>query len=125
MAPGNTLGGGPFVGGVHWYLYLTGSGSEDIKFDLGGFDSAMEAGGPIGPWIAKVGANSQKSQDGEDGRFTKVKGPKVGNPNHAGSLPSSDQRMASGLGRELSAEVWFKLIAEASQVSLKAGPFRF
>lgn len=64
-APGNTLGGGLFVGRVRWYLYLTGPGSEDIKFDLGGFDSAMEAGGPIGPWIAKAGANPQKSQDEE------------------------------------------------------------
>ena len=36
----------------------------------------MEAGGPIGPWICKAGANSQKSQDEKDGRFTKEKGPK-------------------------------------------------
>ena len=85
----------------------------------------MEAGGPIGPWIAKAGANSQKSQDEKDGRFTKEKGPKESHPNHAGSLPFSDQRIASGLGRELSAEVWCTLIAEASQVSLKAGPCRF
>lgn len=56
----------------------------------------------------------------------KRRGPKEGHPNHAGSLLSSDQRMASGLGRELSAEVWWcTLIAEASQVSLKAGPCRF
>ena len=56
----------------------------------------MEAGGPIGPWIRKAGANSQRSQEEKDGTFTKGEGPKDGNPNHAGSLPSSDQRMASG-----------------------------
>ena len=44
-ALGNTLGGGLFVGGMYWYLYLTGPGSEDIKSDVGDLDSAMEVVG--------------------------------------------------------------------------------
>ena len=44
-ALGNILGGELYVGGVYWQLYLTGPGSEVIKVDLGGLDSAMEAGG--------------------------------------------------------------------------------
>lgn len=44
-ALGNTLGGGFYVWGVYWQLYLTGPGSEDIKIDLRGLDSATEAGG--------------------------------------------------------------------------------
>ena len=95
-ALGNTLGGGLFIRGMYWYLYLTGPGSEDIKVDLGGLDSPMPAGGPIGQSIRKAGANSQRSQEEQDGRFTKGKRPKDGHPNHAGSLPSSDQCMASG-----------------------------
>ena len=74
-ALGSTLGGGLLVGGLYWHLYLTGPGSEDIKFDLGGLDSAMEAGGRIGPSIAKAGAISPKSQERKDGTFTKEKGP--------------------------------------------------
>ena len=95
-ALGNTLGGGLFVGGMYWYLYLTGPGSEDIKVDLGGLDSPIAAGGPIGLSIRKAGANSQRSPEEKDGRFTKGKGPKDGHPNHARSLPASDQCMASG-----------------------------
>ena len=105
-ALGNTLGGGMFIEGSFWCLYLTGPGSENSKVDLGGLDSAMEAGGPIGPSNRKAGANSQRSQEEKYGTFTKGKGPKDSHPSHAGSLLSSDQRTASGLGRELSAEAY-------------------
>ena len=43
----NRLGRGLVVGKVYWYLYLSGPGSEDINFDLGGLDSAMEARGRL------------------------------------------------------------------------------
>lgn len=61
-ALGNTLGGGLFVGAMYWYLYLTGPGSEDVKFNVRDLDSAMEAGGPIGPSISKSGPNFPSSQ---------------------------------------------------------------
>lgn len=121
-ALGNTLGDGLFVGAMYWYLYLTGTGrSEDFKFDLGGLDSAMEAGGPMGLSIGKAGANSQRSQEQKDGTVTIEKGPNEGHPNHAGSLPSSDQRMASGLGRELSAEVYTVYTRRRGEPSLTEG----
>ena len=119
-ALGNTLGGGLFVGGMYWYLYLTGPGSGDIKFDLGGLDSAMEGGGPIRPSIRKSDPNSQSSQEEKDGRITEGKGPGEGHPNHVGSLPSSDQQMASGLGRELSAEIYTHRKGEPSLIEGRA-----
>ena len=119
-ALGNTLGGGLFVGGMYWYLYLTGPGSEDIKFDLGYLDSAMEAGGPVGPSIRNSGPNSQSSQEEKNGTITKGKEPGEGHPNHVGSLPSSDQQMASGLGRELSAEAYTHRKGEPSLIEGRA-----
>lgn len=119
-ALGNILGGGLFVGGMYWYLYLTGPGSEDIKFDVGDLDSAMEAGGPIGPSIRKSGPNSPNLQEEKDGRFTKGKEPGQGHPNHLGSLLSSDQQMASGLGRELSAEAYTHRKGEPSLIEGRA-----
>jgi hypothetical protein len=47
-AIGNIIGGGLFVGGVYWYLYLEGTEVE-IHFDNAGVDNAVyEQGGPIG-----------------------------------------------------------------------------
>ena len=103
-ALGNIVGGGFFVGAIYWYLYLTGPGSEDIKFDLGGLDTAMEAGGPMGPSHRRSVPNSQASEDEKDGKVINGREPEEGHPNHVSSLPSSDQHMASGIGRELSAE---------------------
>lgn len=97
----NTIGGGLFVGAIYWYLYLTGPGSENISFDLGGLDTAMEAGGPMGP---SRRPNFQTSADKNDGKVMHETKPGEGHPNHLSSLPSSDQQMASGIGRELSAE---------------------
>ncbi len=51
---GNILGVGLFVGAVYWYLHLTGVGPNEIRFDLGGLDSAMEAQGPMGPSRRKM-----------------------------------------------------------------------
>lgn len=44
---GNIVGGGLFVGTSYWYLYLTGDVAVEINFNIGGLNSAMEAGGPM------------------------------------------------------------------------------
>ena len=103
-ALGNTIGGGIFIGGIYWYLYLTGPGANDVKFDCGGLDAAMEAGGPMGPSRRKLVPNSQSSRDENDAKVMEGKKPEEGHPNHVTSLPSSRQQIASGIGRELSAE---------------------
>ena len=100
-ALGNTVGGGLFVGAIYWYLYLTGPGNDNIVFDLGGLDTAMEAGGPMGPSRRH---NSQSSGDEKEGKIINGQEPDEGHPNHVSSLPSSGQQMASGIGRELSAD---------------------
>ena len=100
------MGGGLFVGGIYWYLYLTGPGSEEILFDLGGLDTAMEAGGPMGPSHRRSVPNSQSSEDEKDGRVIHGKEVKEGHPNHVSSLPSTDKQMGSGIGRELSADMY-------------------
>lgn len=99
---GNVVGGALFVGGTYWYLYLTGPGSDDIKFELGGLDAAMEAGGPMGPSRRRSVPNSQSSQ--EEKKVIDGNEPEEGHPNHISSLPASDRQMGSGIGRELSAE---------------------
>lgn len=100
-ALGNIVGGGLFVGAMYWYLYLTGNGADEIKFDMGGLDSAMEAGGPMGPSRRKSVPNSQSSQDVAEKVDTHER---EGHPDHVASLPSPGQTMTSGIGRELSAE---------------------
>ncbi|MCJ1310116.1 hypothetical protein MMC25_003777 [Agyrium rufum] len=44
---GNLLGGGIFVGGAYWYLYMT-EGEVSVEFNLGPLGNAMTAGGPMG-----------------------------------------------------------------------------
>ncbi len=99
---GNLVGGGVFVGAVYWYLYLTGNGPDEIKFDIGGLDSAMEAGGPMGQSRRRSLPNSQSSQDVIEKQDPREQ--QEGHPDHVASLPSPGQTMASGIGRELSAE---------------------
>ena len=119
-ALGNTLGGGLFVRGMYWYLYLTGPESEDIKFDVGDLDSAIEVGGPIGSSIRKSGPKAPNSQEEKVETVTKGKEPGRGHPHCAGSLPFSDQQMASGLGRELSAEAYTHRKGEPSLIEGRA-----
>ena len=113
-ALGNTVGGGLFVGAIYWYLYLTGPGVEDIKFDLGGLDAAMEAGGPMGPLRRK------SVQEEKDAKVIEGKELEAGHPNHVASLPSSGQQMASGIGRELSAEMYTHRKGEPSPIEGQA-----
>ena len=101
---GNVIGGGVFVGGMYWYLYLTGEGSDDITFDIGGLDSAMEVGGPMGPFRHRSVPDSARGNEEKGTKMMNVEEPGQGHPNHVASLPSSDQAMTSGLGRELTAE---------------------
>ena len=101
---GNVIGGGLFVGGMYWYLYLTGDGSDNITFNIGGLDSAMEVGGPMGPSHQRSFPDSANGEKEKENKMTNEKGPGQGHPDQVASLPSSDQTMASGLGRELTAE---------------------
>ena len=103
-ALGNIIGGGLFVGGMYWYLYLTGEGSDNITFNIGGLDSATEISGPVDRSLRKPVPVSANGQDEKEHVMMNGKGPEQGHPDHAASLPSSDQAMASGLGRELTAE---------------------
>ena len=119
-ALGNTVGGGLFVGAIYWYLYLAGPGVEDIKFDLGGLDTAMEAGGPMGPSRRKSVPNSQSSQEEKDAKVIDGKELEAGHPNHVASLPSSGQQMASGIGKELSAEMYTHRKGEPSPIEGQA-----
>ncbi|KAF6232802.1 hypothetical protein HO173_009016 [Letharia columbiana] len=101
---GNVVGGGLFVGGMYWYLYLTGEGSDNITFSIGGLDSAMEVGGPMGPSHRRSVPNSAKEEEEKENKMANGEGPGPGHPNHVASLPSSGHTMTSGLGRELTAE---------------------
>lgn len=119
-ALGNTVGGRLFVAAIYWYLYLTGPGAEDIKFDLGGLDTAMEAGGPMEPSKRKSRPGSQSSQDEQDTKVVSGKELEEGHPNHVASLPSTGQHMASGIGRELSAEMYTHRKGEPSPIEGQA-----
>ena len=114
-ALGNTVGGGLFVAGIYWYLYLTGEGSDNIKFSVGGLDTAMEAGGPMGG-LSRHRSVPQSMNGGEEKEFKNGKERVHGHTDHVASLPSSDQTMASGLGRELSAEKYTNRKGAASTI---------
>ena len=108
---GNIVGGGVFVAAVYWYLYLTGEGSVDVDFNLGSLNSAMEAGGPMGHmtsshphFMNNVERNSQV-----------IHGKDPGNPNNPSPLPNSSGHMVSGIGRELSADIYAKRKGEADE----------
>lgn len=103
-ALGNIIGGGLFVGGIYWYLYLTGEGSDNITFNIGGLDSAMEVGGPMGLSHRKSVPDSANREEEKQDKMMNGKEPGPGHPDHVASLPSSHQTMTSGLGRELTAE---------------------
>ena len=113
---GNIVGGGLFVGGMYWYLYLTGEGSDDITFSIGGLDVAMEVGGPMGPSRRKSVPNLAKGEEEKGDKIMNGKGREEGHPDHVVSLPSSDQMMTSGLGRELSAEKYTNRKGVASTI---------
>lgn len=114
---GNVIGGALFVGGMYWYLYLTGEGSDDITFNVGGLDSAMEVGGPMGPSRRRSVPDSPKGEEEKkEKEMMDGQGPERGHPNHVASLPSSGQTMASGLGRELTADKYTNRKGTASTI---------
>lgn len=79
-------------------------GDDVITFDLGGLDTAMEAGGPMGRSHRK----SMQNGDSDDSKERVLEGsePPVGHPNHIQSIPSPGAHMSSGLGKELSADAY-------------------
>ena len=115
-ALGNIVGGGLFVGGIYWYLYLTGEGSDDITFNIGGLDTAMEVGGPMGPSRRRSVPDSASSEKEKKSKMMNGKKAEEGHPDHVVSLPSPDQTMSSGLGRELSAEKYTNRKGAASTI---------
>ena len=115
-ALGNIIGGSLFVGGMYWYLYLTGEGSDNITFNIGGLDSAMEVGGPMSQSHPRSVPDSPNGEDEKEYKTENEKGPGQGHPNHVTSLPSSNQTMTSGLGRELTAEKYTNRKGAASTI---------
>ena len=113
---GNVIGGGLFVAGIYWYLYLTGEGSDNITFNVGGLDSAMEVGGPMGPSRSRSVLDSANGEEEKGKRMINGKELAQGHPDHVTSLPSSDQTMTSGLGRELTAEKYTNRKGTASTI---------
>ncbi|KAL8713428.1 MAG: hypothetical protein Q9220_002627 [cf. Caloplaca sp. 1 TL-2023] len=110
-ALGNIVGGGLFVGVAYWYLYLTGEGAVDIDFNLGGLDSAMEAGGPMGRMMSKNQAkpNGHHGSKPDEIRSKVIEGldPQV-NGDASIQLPHSGSYMTSGIGKELDSDVYAK-----------------
>ena len=84
---GNIVGGGLFVGAAYWYLYLTGEGDVSVDFNIGAFQSAMEAGGPM--------RRTKSKMDRGEANDT-VMGLEPGH------LPHSGGHLMSSLGKELS-----------------------
>ncbi|KAL8952865.1 MAG: hypothetical protein Q9222_001257, partial [Ikaeria aurantiellina] len=110
-ALGNIAGGGLFVGAMYWYLYLTGEGAVDIDFNLGGLDSAMEAGGPMG----RMTSENQPKPNGRYGSEPGESGGKVikgldpqANGDASVQLPHSGSHMTSGIGKELNSDMYAK-----------------
>ena len=108
---GNIIGGGLFVGAAYWYLYLTGTGAVEIDFNIGGLNTAMEAGGPMGRANNRPIPNGHHGSEGEiiDGKILNASDAE-GDPSD--SLPHSGSYMASGIGKELSPEIYAKSSAE-------------
>lgn len=115
-ALGNVIGGGLFVGGMYWYLYLTGEGSDNITFNIGGLDSAMEVGGPMGPSRCEWVPDSATGEGEKEKKLMNGNGRGKGDAKHVASLPSPDQTMTSGLGRELTAERYTNRKGAASTI---------
>lgn len=112
---GNIIGGGLFVGAAYWYLYLTGEGAVDIDFNVGGLDTAMEAGGPMG----RMRSNNQRTRNGRRSSEPEaIKGKVIdGKDTQASSessaqLPHSGSGMTSGIGKELNGNLYAKSRSE-------------
>ena len=101
-ALGNIVGGGFFVATLYWYLYLTGLGSEEVRFDLGNLDTAMEVGGPMGRARPK-----QLSPSSSEGKVLEGQEPSD-IPSDVLQVPSTTTHMASAIGQELNAETYAK-----------------
>ena len=123
---GNIVGGGLFVGTVYWcvynssfsvsdyvpgkliicrYLFLTGEGAVDVDFNIGSLETAMEAGGPMGRQKSQRNGQVVSANHVND-----ISESKEGDSSSEAisQLPNSGGYMASGIGRELSAEKYTK-----------------
>ena len=101
---GNIIGGGVFVGGMYWYLYLTGEDDVEVDFNLGALATAMTAGGPMRHnGINGNGKSHVTVVNGREPVDEKMK------------LPHSGTQMTSGIGRELSADKYAKRKGEVGE----------
>lgn len=108
---GNTVGGGIFVATVYWYLYLTGESSVEMDFNVGGLNTAMEVGGPMG---RKRSGHHLSMKYAERNRNV-IHGEDPGRLSDASQLPNSSGHMVSGIGRELCADMYAKRKGEANE----------
>ena len=105
---GNIIGGGFFVATMYWYLYLTGLGSDEVRFDLGNLDTAMEVGGPMGRAQSKRFSPSSSETGAKD-----LEGQKpLENSANVLQVPSTTTHMISAIGQELNADTYAKPKAE-------------
>ena len=108
---GNIIGGGLFVGAAYWYLYLTGEGAVDIDFNIGGLNSAMEAGGPMGRMRSKNQPmpNGHRNSEPEVIEGKAVEGVDTqARSDSSAQLPHSGSYMTSGIGKELDPNIYAK-----------------
>jgi formate/nitrite transporter len=111
---GNILGGGLFVGGMYWYLYLTGEEDVEVSFNVGALASAMEAGEPMGrnPRYGRGGDRAREDVihgvPGDGGDDLKIASPGKGGKVDGNHLPHSGGPRQSGIGRELDPEEYVK-----------------
>lgn len=117
---GNIVGGGLFVGGIYWYLYLTGEGDVEVSFDTGPLASAMRFGGPMGRDKSFANVKEYRESNREDVHVIEGvisheadEGLKIASPGKGGKmvgdhLPHSGGPLQSGIGRELDPEKYAK-----------------
>lgn len=101
---GNIVGGTVFVALPYWYLFLTGPGSVDIHFDLGGEASAVnEQSGPDRK-LMRNGTNV-------------IHGREINGDHPASQLPDSRGGLQSAVSKELDPEQYGKSHAEREKAA--------
>ncbi|KAL8867270.1 MAG: hypothetical protein Q9174_005770 [Haloplaca sp. 1 TL-2023] len=107
-AIGNIIGGGLFVAAAYWYLYLTGTGSVDIDFNIGSLDTAMEAGGPLGNMGSTSRQGGKQRPEVIDGKAIDSDDAQGSSDSSAHQLPHSGSGMTSAIGKELDGQLYAK-----------------
>ena len=107
-ALGNIVGGTVFMALPYWYLFLTGPGSDNIGFDLGGEETAVnEQSGPD---------RNKLMRDGNIGNNV-IHGREMDETHPASKLPSGNGGLQSAMSKELDPEVYAKTYAEREKAT--------